>query len=223
MGIIYAIIIISAWIGHLLYTLYFSEVNFQSPVFYSHILIQAYLFTGLFITSHDSMHQTVSTNAYINNITGRLTAFLFAGFSYDRLIKNHMLHHKYPGTEQDPDYCVKSQNFIVWFGHFIYKYLTVVQVIVVAIVFNVLKVWFSEMSIWFFYVIPALLGTLQLFYFGTYRPHKQPHTDEMQPHNARTLKRNHIAAMLSCYFFGYHSEHHDMPHVPWWKLYKTKV
>jgi beta-carotene/zeaxanthin 4-ketolase len=223
MGIISAILIISAWSGHLFYTLYFYEVNFQSPVFYLHLLIQAYLFTGLFITSHDAMHRTVSKYIYINNFIGRLTAFLFAGFSYGRLLKNHKLHHQFPGTAQDPDYCVKSQNFFVWFGHFIYKYVTIIQIIVVAITFNILKFWYSEISIWFFYVIPALLGTLQLFYFGTYRPHKQPHTNRMKPHNSRTLKRNHFVAMLTCYFFGYHSEHHTMPHIPWWKLYKTKT
>lgn len=222
MGIIAAVLIISAWGGHLFYALYFTEVNFQSPLFYFHVLLQAYLFTGLFITSHDAMHGTVSGNKSVNNFIGRLTAFLFAGFSYGRLIKNHMLHHKYPGTAHDPDYFIKSQNFIVWFGHFIYKYVTIIQIIVIAVIFNVLKIRFTEISIWFFYVIPALLGTLQLFYFGTYRPHRQPHTDEMKPHNARTLKRNHFAAMLTCYFFGYHSEHHNMPHVPWWRLYKTK-
>jgi beta-carotene/zeaxanthin 4-ketolase len=222
MGIIASILIISAWCGHLFYALYFTEVNFKSPLFYFHVLLQAYLFTGLFITSHDAMHGTVSGNKSINNFIGRLTAFLFAGFSYGRLIKNHMLHHKYPGTAQDPDYCIKSQNFIVWFGHFIYKYVTIIQIIVIAVIFNVLKIRFTEISIWFFYVIPAFLGTLQLFYFGTYSPHRQPHTDEMKPHNARTLKHNHFAAMLTCYFFGYHSEHHNMPHIPWWRLYKIK-
>lgn len=222
MGLISAVIIICVWGGHLFYTLKFSEVNFQSPLFYFHLFFQAYLFTGLFITSHDAMHGTVSGNKQINNIIGRLTAFLFAGFSYGKLLQNHKLHHNFPGTEQDPDYCVKSQNFFVWFGYFVYRYVTVIQIIVVGIKFNILKIWFPEISIWFYYVIPALLGTVQLFYFGTYRPHKLPHTSDMAPHNARTLRSNHFAAMITCYFFGYHSEHHNAPHIPWWRLYKTK-
>ncbi len=95
------------------------------------------------------------------------------------------------------------------------------QLIIMAVAFNYLKLHFNEASIWGFWVIPAFLGTLQLFYFGTYRPHMLPHTEEMEPHKARTQKPNHLLAMLSCYFFGYH-EHHEAPGTPWWQLYKMK-
>jgi beta-carotene ketolase (CrtW type) len=44
----------------------------------------------------------------------------------------------------------------------------------------------------------------------------------MDIHRARTQKRNHLKAMLTCYFFGYHHEHHLFPRVPWWQLYQTK-
>jgi beta-carotene ketolase (CrtW type) len=27
---------------------------------------------------------------------------------------------------------------------------------------------------------------------------------------------------LSCYFFGYHFEHHDSPGTPWWRLWRVK-
>jgi beta-carotene ketolase (CrtW type) len=45
----------------------------------------------------------------------------------------------------------------------------------------------------------------------------------MGPHKARTQKKNHFWAMLSCYFFGYHREHHEDPHIAWWQLYKVKA
>lgn len=222
MGIFYSILIFLIWGIHLFYSLEYVNNDFKNPFLYLHIIIQGYLFTGLFITSHDAMHSTVSSNRFLNNLIGRIACFLFAGFSYNRLLKNHRLHHKYPCTENDPDYCIKSQNFFIWFGNFIYRYVTILQIITVAIIFNLLKLLFNESSVWLFYVIPAFLGTLQLFYFGTYRPHRKPHTEDMEPHKARTMKNNHIAAMLSCYFFGYHSEHHTKPHIPWWQLYKTK-
>jgi beta-carotene ketolase (CrtW type) len=91
-----------------------------------------------------------------------------------------------------------------------------------AVLFNVLEIWFPASKLIWFWVIPAVLSTIQLFYFGTYLPHRRPHSDEMQPHNARTLKRNHFLAMISCYFFGYHFEHHESPGIPWWKLYQYK-
>jgi beta-carotene ketolase (CrtW type) len=28
--------------------------------------------------------------------------------------------------------------------------------------------------------------------------------------------------MISCYFFGYHFEHHESPQTPWWRLYQSK-
>jgi beta-carotene ketolase (CrtW type) len=69
-----------------------------------------------------------------------------------------------------------------------------------VVAFNILKIWFDEFSIIMFWVIPAFLGTFQLFFFGTYLPHKYPHTKNRQPYKARTQKKNHFLAMISCYF-----------------------
>lgn len=222
MGIIIALTIIFVWISHLAYILTSVTVDFTSPFFYLHILVQAYLYTGLFITGHDAMHQTVSSNKKLNRAIGAIATFLYAGLSYKRLITNHFKHHRYPGTADDPDFNVKSQNFFIWWGSFMFRYATIPQLLVMAIAFNVLKIVVPEISLWFFWVIPAFLSSLQLFFFGTYLPHRKPHDHEMEPHKARTQKKNHLWAMISCYFFGYHFEHHDAPHTPWWQLYKTK-
>ncbi len=222
MGILIATLIITLWLGHLMFCLSNVNVAFNSILMYLHLFIQAYLFTGLFITGHDSMHGSISKNKIINNSIGWLATFLFAGLSYNRLIKNHRKHHSTPAEEEDPDFYTGSQNFWIWWLIFMKRYSTLTQVLIMAIFFNVLKIWFNESSIWVFWVIPAFLGTLQLFYFGTYRPHKYPHTNIMLPHKARTLRKNHLWAMISCYFFGYHFEHHSSPGTPWWQLYKMK-
>lgn len=222
MGLIISILIMVIWGTHLIYSLNSVQVSLKDPYMYLHILIQAYLYTGLFITAHDSMHGNVSRNKNINSVTGKICAFLFAGLSYNKLILNHRDHHTFPGTERDPDYYTGSRNFFVWWFVFMKRYITILQLIVMAVIFNVMKIFFHESSIWMFFVIPAFLSTFQLFYFGTYLPHRQPHTHDMQPHNARTQKRNHIWAMISCYFFGYHSEHHSSPKTPWWKMYSLK-
>lgn len=222
MGVLIALGIIIIWLSHLTYILTSVSVNFSSPLFYIHLLLQAYLYTGLFITGHDAMHQTVSKNKKLNRAIGTVATFLYAGLSYKKLITNHFKHHRYPGTEEDPDFNIKSQNFFVWWGSFMFRYATIPQLLVMAIAFNILKIWIPEISLWFFWVIPAFLSSLQLFFFGTYLPHRKPHDHEMEPHKARTQKKNHLWAMISCYFFGYHFEHHDAPHTPWWQLYKTK-
>ena len=168
------------------------------------------------------MHGNISANKSINQIFGTLASFLFAGLSYSRLMKNHFKHHANPGLDDDPDFYTKSQNFIIWWAVFMFRYTTISQIIIMAIAFNLLKIFFQETSIWFFWVIPAFVGTLQLFFFGTYLPHRYPHEQNMKPHNARTQRANHVWAMLSCYFFGYHFEHHASPKTPWWKLYQLK-
>ena len=104
------------------------------------------------------------------------------------------------------------------------RYTTLWQILVMAILFNVGKylLGLETPSLVVFWIVPAFLATFQLFYFGTFVPHRRPHTEKMGKHRARTLKRNHIWAMLSCYFFGYHLEHHVAPGIPWWKLYQVK-
>ncbi len=222
MGVLISLTVILIWLLHFIFCLKYVSVDFSSIFFYMHVLFQSYLYTGLFITSHDAMHSTVSSNKKLNHFIGALSSYLFAGLSYKKLKENHFKHHKSPCSEDDPDFYIKSQNFFIWFYFFMKRYVTILQIIIVALLFNLLKIFYPEKSIWFFMVAPALLGTLQLFYFGTYLPHRKPHVENMNPHNARTLKKNHFVAMLSCYFFGYHFEHHDGPHIPWWKLYRTK-
>jgi len=222
MGLAVALIIIGIWGGHLYYILSFVDISVANPWMYIHILIQAYLYTGLFITGHDAMHRSVSKIKWLNNAVGYLSVFLFAGMSYRRLIRNHWDHHRYPGTDKDPDFYARSQNFFAWWFMFMVRYTTVIQLVTMAVLFNLLKLKFDVAPLIVYWIVPAFLGTFQLFYFGTFVPHRKPHTEKMGKHRARTLRRNHLWAMISCYFFGYHFEHHAYPGVPWWRLYSVK-
>lgn len=225
MGIAIGISIILLWAAHLAYMLFFVSFSATNPWMYLHILIQSYLYTGLFITGHDAMHGNISKKTVINTVLGNLAVFLFAGMSYKRLRKNHGLHHKYVASEKDPDFSAKSQNFFAWWAVFMWRYLTISQLVIMAVIFNIFIYFFpdwSELKILTYWALPAILGTFQLFYTGVYWPHREPHTSDMGIHKARTQKKNHLWAMISCYFFGYHQEHHKDQHIPWWQLYKTK-
>jgi beta-carotene ketolase (CrtW type) len=151
------------WFAHLFYTLKFGVVDFTNPVFYLHVLFQSYIYTGLFITAHDAMHGTVMRKKGVNKVIGTIASFLYAGMSYNRLIKNHFKHHKNPGSESDPDFNIKSQNFFVWWASFMFKYATITQVIIMAAAFNILKIWVPEKSLWFFWVIRHLLARCNYF------------------------------------------------------------
>jgi len=224
MGVLVALSIMVLWAAHLVYILTSVDVSLTNPWMYLHMAVQGYLYTGLFITGHDAMHQLVSKNKIVNNAIGYSAVFLFAGMSYRKLIKNHWDHHKYPATDKDPDFYTKSQRFWPWWFTFMVRYTTIFQLMVMAVAYNLLFRFAGilQANLIVLWIIPAFLGTFQLFYFGTYRPHKKPHTDEMTKHRARTLRKNHLWAMLSCYFFGYHLEHHQSPGTPWWQLYKMK-
>ena len=176
-----------------------------------------HLYTGLFITAHDAMHGTVSSSPKVNFFIGQLCTALYAAFSFDKLYKKHHEHHRHVHSENDPDYY--QGNFVSWYIHFMKEYLSIWQILIMALVFNVLKLWVDEINLVLFWVIPSLLSTLQLFYFGTWLPH---HGEHDNLHQSRSQNKNHFMAFLSCYFFGYHYEHHDAPGLPWWLLWKAK-
>ena len=223
MGIFIALFIMLSWAAHLAFMLLAQPLNMLDGWFWFNMLIQTWLFTGLFITAHDSMHGTVSSNQKINYFIGFTATLFFAGMWYPMLIKKHKLHHIHAATKLDPDYHVGHQNFFVWWFSFMKQYVTIWQILIMAGLFNVGLLFFSELQLIILWIIPSILATFQLFYFGTYLPHRLPHTTEMGIHKSRTLKKNHWWAMLSCYFFGYHYEHHASPKTPWWKLYKIKI
>jgi beta-carotene ketolase (CrtW type) len=68
------------------------------------------------------------------------------------------------------------------------------------------------------YGLPAIGSSLQLFYFGTFRPHRHAEDGFADRHNARSDDLGTFASLVSCFHFGYHHEHHRAPHVPWWGL-----
>lgn len=215
-GVLIALIVIFSWSFSIIFLMKW-EIKFDNLLFYFFILLQMHLFTGLFITAHDAMHGTVSTNRRLNNAIGQICTALYACFPFKVLNAKHHEHHRYVHTDKDPDY--SDGNFFVWYFSFIKQYLSWWQVVLMAIIYNVLKIWIPEFNLLFFWVIPSLLSTMQLFYFGTWLPHHGEHSNK---HQSRSQSKNHILAFLSCYFFGYHFEHHDSPGTPWWRLWQIK-
>ena len=186
------------------------------------IIWQTFLYTGLFITAHDGMHGLVfPKNRKFNDFIGTLAVSLYALFSYKNLMTKHWEHHRYPASEKDPDFHDgKHPGLFRWYIRFMSNYLTWKQVLGMAIVFNVLLYLFQVPStnLVIFWICPSLLSTLQLFYFGTYLPHREfaePYKDE---HRARSNDYSVFWSLITCYHFGYHWEHHEHTHIAWWRL-----
>jgi beta-carotene ketolase (CrtW type) len=216
-GTYIGITVITLWLLSLSFLLVFYEINWYNPLTYLFFLVQTHLYTGIFITAHDAMHHTVSKNTKVNNTIGMIATGLFAFNYYPRLLKKHHEHHRFVATDKDPDF--HHGNFWIWYFNFAKNYITIIQIVLMAITYNILKLIFPIENVIFYWMIPSVVATFQLFYFGTYLPHRHAPDNK---HHSRSQSKNHVWAFISCYFFGYHYEHHDSPNTPWWRLYQKK-
>lgn len=222
-GLLAAAVVIASWLGCLAALL---VVDLSDPVMLGvgpvGMALQTFLYTGLFITAHDAMHGSVAPNhKRLNDFIGTVAVTAYALFSFRRLHTRHWEHHDHPGSPgEDPDFHDgEHRGFFRWYFNFLTHYVTVWQIVGMAVVFNVLHhvVGIALPNLLLFWVAPAILSTFQLFYFGTYLPHREPH-DHDNPHNARSNAYSPFWSFVTCYHFGYHLEHHEHPGVPWWHL-----
>ena len=187
------------------------------------IAVQTWLCVGLFIVAHDCMHGSLAPGRpAVNRTFGRLALGLYAAFSYDRLLPKHHLHHRRSGTAEDPDFCPDAPDaFAPWFLRFFLQYYGWREfgVMAAAMTLYILVTGAAVGAILAFYALPAVLSAVQLFYFGTYRPHRiedaAPFADR---HNARSDAFPPLVSLFTCFHFGYHHEHHIAPATPWWRL-----
>lgn len=220
-GLVIALLIISLWAASLILLLCLDITKLSIWSIPIAIVWQTFLYTGMFITAHDAMHGSVCRqNKKINHLIGTLTVFLYGFFSYQQLLKNHWLHHHHPASEIDPDYHDGNSNPIHWYFQFMKEYWSWKQVLGMTLAFNLTKyaLPISQTNLILFWLIPPILSSIQMFYFGTFLPHREPESGYVRPHCAQTVALPIFWSFISCYHFGYHQEHHEFPHVAWWQL-----
>ncbi len=221
-GIIIAITIIGIWGLSISTLLSFDMVRLSFTLIPVGMLFQTFLYTGLFITAHDAMHGSVCpARPRLNNFLGSVTVRLYALFSYSKLLDKHWEHHRTPASNSDPDYHDgEHSGYIMWYLRFMKEYLSWQQLIGMAIVFQLLKygLGIPTLNLILFWISPALLSTFQLFYFGTYLPHRRPKEGYDNPHRTQSNAYSVFWSFITCYHFGYHWEHHEFPYIPWWEL-----
>jgi len=189
------------------------------------VLVQTFLYTGLFITAHDAMHGSVSPNhPQINNWVGSFALLLYGLFSYQKLLKAHWQHHHHPASELDPDFHNgKWKGAVTWYLYFMVRYWSWWRLFGLITTFYILSRLFhiSESNLIWFWIIPSLLSSIQLFYFGTFLPHREPKAGYTDSFRTQSIYRPLWWSFLTCYHFGYHYEHHRFPDLAWWQLPKV--
>jgi beta-carotene/zeaxanthin 4-ketolase len=222
-GMALASLIVTAWLATHIVGLSVFRLDRDPPLLVPVLVaLQCWLNVGLFIVAHDAMHGSLAPfRPRLNRAIGRLCLALYAGFSYDRLINKHFAHHRHAGTELDPDFHASGpRRFWPWYLAFFRRYFGLTEFLTLAALLAVYLGMFGVPSAnaLLFWALPAVLSSLQLFYFGTYLPHR--HEDEPfgDRHNARSNNFSWPISLLTCFHFGYHHEHHARPDVPWWQL-----
>ncbi|MBD0304225.1 MAG: fatty acid desaturase [Tolypothrix sp. T3-bin4] len=225
-GILIASIVILLWLSSLIFFLSI-DVS-QIPVFWivPAVLLRAFLHTGIFITAHDAIHGTIfPKNRQVNDFIGSLAARMYVLLPYKMLSEKHKLHHRYPASEKDPDFCEHGRkNIFLWYFNFMKGYLegrqSWVLLIGMSIIFYSL-LWglnIPIINLILFWLLPLFLSSIQLFYFGIFLPHRQPKGGYTNRHRAQTSNLSTFWSFITCYHFGYHWEHHEYPNLPWYKL-----
>jgi beta-carotene/zeaxanthin 4-ketolase len=139
----------------------------------------------------------------------------------DRLAPKHFDHHRHVGTERDPDFsATHPTRFWPWYYVFMRRYFgwREFAILSVAVWTYVLVLGGPISNLLLFWALPAIMSSLQLFYFGTYLPHRHDHAPFADEHRARSNEYGWLASLLTCFHFGYHREHHLSPSTPWWAL-----
>lgn len=222
-GLGLAIAVCGAWLSLHVAGMTLIEVRWTTlPLVAAMAALQCWLSVGLFIVAHDAMHGTLAPGRpRLNGAIGAGLLFLYAGFAWKRMRGAHFAHHRAPGTADDPDFDADHpRHFGRWYATFLRRYFGWQSGLYVGTVVTLYWLAFGVpvANIVLLYGLPAIASSLQLFYFGTYRPHRHDDAAFADRHHARSEEFGPLASLATCFHFGYHHEHHLNPGVPWWAL-----
>lgn len=226
-GLLLASLIIGGYLSiHITGIFFWTASPADAPLILLAIFAQTWLSTGLFILAHDAMHGAlIPGRPRLNRALGKLCLGIYAGLSYDQLAPKHAAHHRHPGSPNDPDFhAPEPRRAGPWLLAFVRSYYSHGQIVRITLAAGLyLLVGASLLNILLFWAIPALLALGQLFWFGTYLPHRHEVAPFADGHRARSTQLGWAASLLTCFHFGgYHHEHHLSPATPWWALPRVR-
>jgi len=221
LGLLLAAAIIAAWLAIHVAAIFFLDASSILRTL-ALIVVQTWLSVGLYIVAHDAMHGSLCPGERgLNRRVGALALWLYAGFSFDKLLPMHHAHHRAPGMPEDPDFAPMSPDrALPWYLGFMRTYVGRREVLIMLARVGVYMLAGAPLqNIVLFFALPGLLSSLQLFWFGTFLPHRHVSDAEfVDSHRSRSNAYGTLLSLMTCFHFGYHHEHHRFPAAPWWRL-----
>lgn len=219
-GAVLAVLIMTAWLGLHVGGVFFLDTGNPATVLLL-VVLQTWLSVGLYIVAHDAMHGSLIASRRTGERIGAAAVWLYAGFGWRGLVAMHRSHHLHAGTSGDPDFSPEHATALLpWYLRFMRTYFGARECLVMTLRVGIYMLLGARLeNILLFFAVPGLVSSFQLFYFGTYLPHRhEDGGDFADRHRARSSRYGYLASLLSCFHFGYHHEHHRRPDVPWWRL-----
>ncbi|MFT4987007.1 MAG: ferredoxin-NADP reductase/fatty acid desaturase [Chitinophagales bacterium] len=207
--------------------------------------LMIFCFYAVFTPLHDATHRALSSNNFLNDLLGTISAnllFPFATTSTYRYL--HLSHHRNVGDETwDPDdplvviptkyfpfgYLVLMFPDILWFHWLVFKAwkktplrtrFSMAFMFIGIFIFNV--AWFSS-PYWYEYLIlffiPNRLGITYVAYSFAHIQHPEGLTWNEFPFKSTYKLKGNKFFMDSFLGQAHHAMHHMLPHVPWYKYH----
>jgi beta-carotene/zeaxanthin 4-ketolase len=222
-GLLFAATLFATWIVVHFWAMFAFTMGWHNwPLVPLIFALQCWLSVGMFIVAHDAMHGSLAPGQpRLNSAIGAILLFFYAGFGWKKMRDAHFDHHRHVGSARDPDFNVDNpKDFWPWYAVFLKRYFGWQSML---FVWSVVLVYYfiadvPAQNIALLYGFPAIASSLQLFYFGTYQPHRHEEAPFPDHHGSRTNDYGTLTSLFSCFHFGYHHEHHLSPATPWWGL-----
>jgi beta-carotene ketolase (CrtW type) len=221
-GLLLSALILCAWLALHVYALWFHPLHWETGLASTLLVaVLTWLSVGLFIIAHDAMHGSLAPlSPSWGRRIGTVALWCYANFSFAKQLPQHHAHHHAPGSGTDPDFHPNHpRSFWRWYVRFMVTYFRGREILWMNVrVFLYILAGAPVANILLFFALPGLLSSLQLFYFGTFLPHRHDGRAFADGHHARSNDYPPLLSLLSCFHFGYHYEHHLSPGTPWWRL-----
>ncbi len=166
-----------------------------------------FIYSGVIIALqvHAILHGHFHKNRRFNEFLASFILFLNGPITYNAIRRKHLDHHKYFGTDKDPDNLRANSVFDFWYRimmSYKEKWTIVLNIIgVLLLSFFSKKSWFVLFLI---IVVSKSLTALLVASFGGYLPHQTKFNEKIIP-------------KWFCYIISignmYHLEHHKYPHL----------